>query len=420
MVMRLPTPAAEPSTAMVLGKRSFVPCENQSSPRRRRLWNLPGACHCPVMGVCLPLTTLRKLAEKSGRCDGRLDDYELHVVAVETCRQRDRLSELMQEELDRRHEAAMRAFKAAHSAQDVLNLWNRSIESGDVAGALWAALTHPYCDAELTDTLCRSIHMVQHQLGTCALADRTEMRTLRECNVALTSELERHRERLVRTTDERAREIKALRAELASAQATVVAITNATARLEAELTRLKSDAPDLLPRIELKQRVVELLNRIHELEARQITGRPPIEPREKAAAPTFSKGDLPAKTLPTSPLRPIHNANLNRRTILCVGGRSRSVSVYRNIVEQLGGRYIHHDGGTEENVSRLDSCISAADLVVCQTGCISHDAYWRVKEHCKRTGKHCVFIENPSASSLARGLTQAMEAFAAGETNEGF
>ena len=41
-----------------------------------------------------------------------------------------------------------------------------------------------------------------------------------------------------------------------------------------------------------------------------------------------------------------------------------------------------------------------------ETGCISHSAYWRVKDFCKRTGKRCVFIDNPSISSLARGLEE--------------
>jgi hypothetical protein len=42
--------------------------------------------------------------------------------------------------------------------------------------------------------------------------------------------------------------------------------------------------------------------------------------------------------------------------------------------------------------------------VICQTGCVSHGAYWRVKDHCRRTGKRCVFVETPSRHSLARAL----------------
>ena len=32
--------------------------------RRRRLWELDGHTHCPVIGVCLPLAMLRRLVNK--------------------------------------------------------------------------------------------------------------------------------------------------------------------------------------------------------------------------------------------------------------------------------------------------------------------------------------------------------------------
>ena len=87
-----------------------------------------------------------------------------------------------------------------------------------------------------------------------------------------------------------------------------------------------------------------------------------------------------------------------------MGGRSGSIASYRDVVERVGVRFAHHDGGLEDSQSILDSSLAAADLVICQTGCISHNAYWKVKDFCKRTGKRCVFVENPSASSLVRGL----------------
>ncbi len=98
--------------------------------------------------------------------------------------------------------------------------------------------------------------------------------------------------------------------------------------------------------------------------------------------------------------------HLDQKAVLCVGGRSGNIANYRDIIERVGGRFAHHDGGLEDNQNLLDASLAAADLVICQTGCISHNAYWRVKDFCKRTGKRCVFVENPSASSLARGLEQ--------------
>ena len=129
------------------------------------------------------------------------------------------------------------------------------------------------------------------------------------------------------------------------------------------------------------------------------------------AQETLRRGQMQADVQPTRPTsnEPAAEAaesaeSLSARAALCVGGRSAVVPVYRRLVESRGGRFSHHDGGDEDNVQRLDAMLSAADLVICQTGCISHNACWRVKDHCKRTGKRCLFVDNPSAASLRRAL----------------
>lgn len=96
--------------------------------------------------------------------------------------------------------------------------------------------------------------------------------------------------------------------------------------------------------------------------------------------------------------------NLWNKAVLCVGGRPSIVPSYRQIIECTGVKFLHHDCGEENHVTQLEAHLFAADLVICQTGCVSHDAYWRVKDHCKRTGKRCVFVDKPSASSFARCL----------------
>ena len=87
-----------------------------------------------------------------------------------------------------------------------------------------------------------------------------------------------------------------------------------------------------------------------------------------------------------------------------MGGRTGLVDNYKGVVERRGGRFLHHDGGQEDNLQRIDSALSAADLLICQAGCISHNAYWRVKEQCKRTGKPCVFVKTPGTASFGRAL----------------
>lgn len=102
--------------------------------------------------------------------------------------------------------------------------------------------------------------------------------------------------------------------------------------------------------------------------------------------------------------------NIAGKCVLCVGGRSGAVDAFRAAIEQRGGRFLHHDGGLEESLHRIDGALAAADLVICQSGCISHNDYWRVKEQCKRTGKLCLFMKRGGVSRLSR----LIEAGAAG------
>lgn len=55
-----------------------------------------------------------------------------------------------------------------------------------------------------------------------------------------------------------------------------------------------------------------------------------------------------------------------------------------------------------EEASASEQSLIAADLVICQTGCLSHGAYWRVQDHCKRTGKACMLVEQPDALRIVR------------------
>jgi hypothetical protein len=58
-------------------------------------------------------------------------------------------------------------------------------------------------------------------------------------------------------------------------------------------------------------------------------------------------------------------------------------------------------------LSDLEASVAAADLVICQTGCLSHGAYWRVQDHCKRTGKTCMLVAQPATFRVVRIHQQA-------------
>ena len=89
---------------------------------------------------------------------------------------------------------------------------------------------------------------------------------------------------------------------------------------------------------------------------------------------------------------PPSGADLREKAVLCIGQGGSSASVAQQVVEIAGGHFLHHNGGDGEDDAALEASLAAADLVICQTGCLSHGAYWRVQDHCKRTGKRCVMV----------------------------
>jgi hypothetical protein len=62
-----------------------------------------------------------------------------------------------------------------------------------------------------------------------------------------------------------------------------------------------------------------------------------------------------------------------------------------------------------EDRQTVEVGLATADLVICQVGCVSHDAYWRVQDHCRRTGKQCVLVGQPQAMQFVRSRQVTVE-----------
>jgi hypothetical protein len=367
--------------------------------RRRRLWELPTNCHCPLVGVCLPLALLRRLVNKVVVRPVEGDDYDVHVWAVHECASRNRLSELLQRTLDERYAAVLRQFRSLRDAPALQAAWRQAVERGDVAGPFWATLTHPRCDLAMIENVVRDMHMIQHQAGASARVDLNRFAELQTANAGLARELEQTRDKAARAADARVRELTRLNEQSAQLRSELAQRDTVVESLQRELYALKAALPDMRDRERLLRRVDELEAREQALTDKmaQLRLRMARE-RQEAAAPASVPLPGPAASAPSAAEMALDLAD---KTVLCVGGRSGNVPNYRELLEKEGARFMHHDGGLEQASELLDTSLAAADLVICQTGCISHQAYWRVKDFCKRTGKRCLYVDNPSTSSLS-------------------
>lgn len=171
-----------------------------------------------------------------------------------------------------------------------------------------------------------------------------------------------------------ARQIEQLQAEALRLRAALVARETALAWTREDLHALETAAPGLPRRRALARQVETLVQRVQQL-MRERLGRP-----WRAAAHAQvgrTAGGLPGGASVLCLARDASGALLAQ----CVVGDAAPDSP-----ERLP---------PSEAEARLEASLVAADLVICQTGCLSHGAYWRVQDHCRRTGKPCVLVDQP-------------------------
>ncbi len=364
--------------------------------RRRRLWELGSHAHCPVIGVCVPLERVRVLAKKLLVLQGDEDDYTLHCSLVTAAARRNAVAEALQKDLEQRFTLDVRSAAQVKCRESLMTWWRARAAQGEVAGALWATLTHARCDEWLEMRVLGQVHMLQHQVGAAQRVDLARHRELAAEHHALLRDYAEVQQRVTAWSAERAREQQAWEQERMQQRAAVISLQTQLAQAQEQLQHWQAARPDLPEREQLRERLAEQVERNHALQrelARQAPRAPVAEPAPAAAGPEADPPPAPVK--------------LEHRVVLCVGGRGGSVPQYRQAVEGCGAQFLHHDGGSEHKPAQLEPQLAAADLVICQTGCISHDAYWRVKDHCKRHHKRCVFVETPSRSAFERALAQA-------------
>lgn len=397
--------------------RSCLPEEASSVPRlgsrRRKLWDIPHKFHCPVIGVCFGVDELRGLMARKIEFPRDTGDFVLHTTAVGACETRTPLAEALHRQLEKRFDLTIRAFAKAKDAETLRTLWRQAVATGiDLPAALWASWTHPACDALLEQDIYADIHMLQHQLGTGTRAELALLKALQADNAQLRRQLDAARHEVETQRAEKSRETQQLGQRVAELRIELASKDAYAANLAGQLDLLRQSLPDLKERQALARRACDAEARASALTAqagelgREIdTLRALARHAEETIRSLLGDGDSPAAA-PDAQSEDA-GANLAGKCVLCVGGRTGSIDGYRQIVEQRGGRFLHHDGGLEESLHRIDGFLAAADLVICQAGCISHNAYWRVKEQCKRTGKPCLYMKHGGASGLSRLIDQS-------------
>jgi hypothetical protein len=394
---------------IVISKVITPPTPARVGSLRPKIWELSPNAHCPVIGVCLPLMRLQMLLGKAGHQVAGMGHYEQHLVAVGECRKHSRLAEIVQKDLDRQFQLTLQSFKGVKETSELLARWQQARTASHWAGVFWAILTHPRANALLCDEILGDVHMLQHQVGMASRHDQQEALRVRQAQEALQAQLAEFQGRLNTQQQAWQKRQKSLEDELA-AQRNLAQQAQAQAdRAQTQLSQWVAQHHNTVEAVRLKTENQHMRETIALLEKSLR--------KEATVVATVAVGETEAASLTQDAHSPTEgwqwlqkpDAGMEAaRRVVCVGGMPAQIPQYRQAVESAGVSFAHHDGGIEHKLAQLDHCLAQADLVICQTGCISHNAYWRVKDHCKRTGKPCVFVAKPSIQvlqSLMRDLS---------------
>jgi len=373
--------------------------------RRTRIWEFGTNLHCSIIGTCLSTAELRQVLDKLKMSGAAIaSDHELHSVGVMLAGRREGGAKFLQKALDRRHRSAIARCARAKKTADLLALWEESLKQGDIPGAYWAVLTHPVTTEAVVKRVFGDVHMLSHLVGAANRADIRRLRQLEQENAALLIKIERQQRQLRDGFAVRDQSIR---------------------RLNEMLARQDNEQPDQSDLDEKSDDIETADNLIRDLQrrlAREIVRGDRMERRFNEASASSRAKDrtlqrlkeeleatrhelaLVESHLDEVVAQPAHAPetvlNLSGVTLLYVGGRANQIPRLKALVERAGARFLHHDGGLEQNAGLLPNLVSRADHVTFPVDCVSHDAVLTIKRLCRQTGRSYQPLRSASLACL--------------------
>lgn len=376
------------------------PAKN-STARRLRFWEYTDAAHCLVIGTCLSHDDLLRIGRKLKlRYDDNILDHDVHSYFVSKANFESSEARAMHKLLDQRHGGIVRIV-SRHAEAEMLDLWQQMKDSGQIAGALYAFMTLRIVPQRLRARIFGEVHMLSHLLGASYRQQSAE-------TVRLQGELDE-------TQARRARVESGLHASLSDRADRVEQLENDLAKLRGALVS-NQVATDMVvtPRASDKsQRAIETARkRAQAAEADNAR----LQALLDGAKRDNNRLKLALKRQPVQITDDYVNADLDGCSILYLGGKNKLVPHLESHAKMYGAKFVHHDGGVEDNITRIDAVLPSVDCVVCPINCISHDACLRAKHGCQKLGKVFIPLKNDSQSCFKQALKQLSDERAQDQT----
>lgn len=371
----------------------------EAAPRRTKIWEFSTNLHCSIIGTCLTAGELRQVLRKLGFARDDASDHDLHKIGVTLAGRHDDSAKRLHKTLDLNHKLAINQFAKAETEDQLHAMWRDAVRRGDIPGCYWATLTHPLASRTLIADAFGDVHMLSHLVGAANRADIRRLCVLEAERTDLEQKLQRQQLALHEAVVTRDRQIAELRAALAERVATSTHIP-----MPEETAALHGLIGDMERRLTTESRrrasVETQLAAARAEAARERAARAEAERNAKAMQEELER--LAHSLAPSVTAEP--DLALGGLCLLYVGGRPNQVAQMRPAIERLGGLFLHHDGGLEQQLALLAGLASRSDLLAFPVDCISHEAANAVKALCGQSGKRYLPLRSASITSLLAAL----------------
>ena len=355
------------------------------------LWEIGNSMQCSVLGTCLGEDDLLGAIRKCGlSLQGSVTSYDIHAHCVKMATSSNVLSKALHKLLDKRYEGAVRLVSRADTEAEILALWEKMRDSGQVGAAYWAIVSHTHVAPEVIKQVFGEVHMLSHLHGCGVREMATQIAEMQR----RAAETEARLRRAEAARNEALAERDAARTEL-QARATEVS----TIDLGVEPSRVASprkDASGKRDRVLAAARARARHAETENARLQAVVQAMEREQRRERPAPLNCACCKP-ETLP---------CRLDGRRILYLGGRKSVLPHLKSAAEAREAILLVHDGGMEDSTHRIEELVGGCDAVVCPIDCVSHGACKLAKVLCRRFNKPFLPIPTASRSGFERALDQ--------------
>ncbi|MDP8238793.1 MAG: DUF2325 domain-containing protein [Candidatus Hatepunaea meridiana] len=377
----------------------------------KRIWKIDPGFYCPIAMYCYSPAEQKRILKKSQRKKQKLSQYDLHEFLISSMKNESPLAIRMEKMLNEKYRDEIEEW-SEYSPHQWKKLFDANFGYKSFGSLLWITAIMPNLPNSISLYLYGKIHLFQiHQYNNHqAILQRS--RQIEDKYEGLNHKYSMVRKELEGVKYEVQNDVKTKSLENEDYKSRINSQENEIAQLTSELDELLS-RPVQAENDKLSKQVKKLERRldhqdstIEALTLEKTELETDLNEQKKLFEDIRTEMERMLTTFKSNFTQDCEceYAHLCNRRVLLVGGMSKLLSHYRQVVANFGGVFEYHNGNSNNSNSALSHHIGRSDIIICPVDVNSHGACLTVKKQCKKLNKPFYMLPNSSISSVYRTL----------------